>query len=74
MNAIIKLYTGGCLGFPNDFKDSLYLKEGNKIFQNLDSKTDTNTIRSVYGIFTVLVKINSIFENSNRIKEKKSNV
>jgi len=57
MNSIIKLDTRGRLVIPNEFRESLNLKEGDKVLISLDPKTDTLTISPIYGEATDLVKM-----------------
>jgi len=57
MNSIIRLDTRGRLVIPNEFRETLNLKEGDEVLLSLDSKTDTLTISPIYGKLTDLVKI-----------------
>jgi len=57
MNSIVRLDTRGRLVLPNEFRESLNLKEGDEVLVSLDKKTDTITINPVYGKPTDLVKI-----------------
>ena len=57
MNSIIKLDTRGRLVIPNEFRETLNLKEGDNILLSLDSKTNTITISPIYGKPTDLVKM-----------------
>ena len=57
MNSIIKLDTRGRLVIPNEFRESLDLKEGDEVLLSLDRKTDTITISPTYGKPTDLVRI-----------------
>jgi len=57
MNSIIKLDTRGRLVIPNEFRETLNLKEGDEVLISLDSKTDTLVISPIYGKTTDLVKI-----------------
>jgi len=57
MNSIIKLDIRGRLVIPNEFRESLNLKEGDEVLLSLDAKTDTITISPIYGKITDLVKI-----------------
>lgn len=57
MNSIVRLDTRGRLVLPNEFRESLNLKEGDEVLVSLDQKTDTITINPVYGKPTDLVKI-----------------
>ena len=49
MNSIIRLDTRGRLVIPNEFRDTLNLKEGDEVLMSLDPKTDTLTISPIYG-------------------------
>ena len=49
MNSIIRLDTRGRLVIPNEFRESLDLKEGDEVLVSLDTKTNTLTINPVYG-------------------------
>jgi bifunctional DNA-binding transcriptional regulator/antitoxin component of YhaV-PrlF toxin-antitoxin module len=42
---------------PNEFRESLNLKEGDEVLMSLDSKTDTLTISPIYGELIDLVKM-----------------
>ena len=57
MDSIVRLDTRGRLVLPNEFRESLNLKEGDEVLVSLDQKTDTITINPVYGKPTDLVKI-----------------
>ena len=57
MNSIIRLDTRGRLVIPNEFRETLNLKEGDEVLISLDSKTDTLLISPIYGKPTDLVKI-----------------
>ena len=57
MNSLVRLDTRGRLVLPNEFRESLNLKEGDEVLVSLDQKTDTITINPVYGKPTDLVKI-----------------
>ena len=57
MSSIVRLDTRGRLVLPNEFRESLNLKEGDEVLVSLDQKTDTITINPVYGKPTDLVKI-----------------
>ena len=57
MNSIVRLDTRGRLVLPNEFRESLNIKEGDEVLVSLDQKTDTITINPVYGKPTDLVKI-----------------
>ena len=49
MNSIIKLDTRGRLVIPNEFRETLNLKEGDEVLISLDTKTDTLVISPIYG-------------------------
>jgi len=49
MNSIIRLDTRGRLVIPNEFRESLNLKEGDEVLMSLDQKTDTLIISPIYG-------------------------
>lgn len=57
MNSIVRLDTRGRLVLPNEFRESLNLKEGDEVIVSLDRKTDTLTINPIYGKPTDLVKM-----------------
>jgi AbrB family looped-hinge helix DNA binding protein len=57
MNSIIKLDTRGRLVIPNEFRETLNLKEGDEVLISLDQNTDTLTISPIYGKRINLVKI-----------------
>ena len=57
MNSIIRLDTRGRLVIPNEFRETLDLKEGDEVLMSLDSKTDTLIISPIYGEPTNLVKM-----------------
>ena len=57
MDSIVRLDTRGRLVLPNEFRESLNIKEGDEVLVSLDQKTDTITINPVYGKPTDLVKI-----------------
>jgi len=57
MNSIVRLDTRGRLVLPNEFRESLNLKEGDEVIISLDRKTDTLTINPIYGKPTDLVKM-----------------
>jgi AbrB family looped-hinge helix DNA binding protein len=57
MNSIIRLDTRGRLVIPNEFRESLNLREGDEVLMSLDTKTDTLTINPIYGNMKDLVKI-----------------
>jgi len=49
MNSVIKLDTRGRLVIPNEFRESLDLKEGDNVLVSLDLKTNSITISPIYG-------------------------
>lgn len=57
MNSIIRLDTRGRLVIPNEFRETLNLKEGDEVLISLDTKTDTLLISPIYGTPADLVKI-----------------
>jgi AbrB family looped-hinge helix DNA binding protein len=57
MNSIIKLDTRGRLVIPNEFRETLDLKEGDNVLISLDSKTNTISISPIYGEENDLVKM-----------------
>ena len=57
MNSIIRLDTRCRLVIPNEFRETLNLKEGDEVLLSLDTKTDTISISPIYGKLTNLVKI-----------------
>ena len=57
MNSLIRLDTRGRLVIPNEFRESLDLKEGDNVLISLDSKTNTITISPIYGEDNNLVKM-----------------
>ena len=57
MNSIIKLDTRGRLVIPNEFRESLDLKEGDNVLVSLDAKTNTLSISPIYGEDSNLVKM-----------------
>jgi AbrB family looped-hinge helix DNA binding protein len=57
MNSIIRLDTRGRLVIPNEFRETLNLKEGDEVLMNLDTKTDTLMISPIYGEPTDLVRM-----------------
>jgi len=61
MNSIIRLDTRGRLVIPNEFRETLDLKQGDNVLLSLDSKTNTITISPIYGKQTDLIKIQLIF-------------
>ena len=57
MNSIIKLDTRGRLVIPNEFRETLNLKEGDEVLISLVPNTDTLVISPIYGKRINLVKI-----------------
>lgn len=57
MNSIVKLDTRGRLVIPNEFRETLDIKEGDNVLLSLDSKTSTITISPIYGEQNNLVKM-----------------
>ena len=57
MNSIIRLDTRGRLVIPNEFRETLDLKEGDDVLMSLDSKTDTLIISPIYGKPTDLIRM-----------------
>ena len=57
MNSIIRLDTRGRLVIPNEFRETLDLKEGDQVLISLDAETDTLTISPIYGEPKDLIKI-----------------
>jgi AbrB family looped-hinge helix DNA binding protein len=57
MNSLIRLDARGRLVIPNEFRESLDLKEGDNVLISLDSKTNTITISPIYGEDNNLVKM-----------------
>jgi AbrB family looped-hinge helix DNA binding protein len=55
MNSIIKLDTRGRLVIPNEFRETLDLKEGDEVLVSLDNKTNTLSISPIYGKTSDLV-------------------
>jgi AbrB family looped-hinge helix DNA binding protein len=64
MNSIIRLDTRGRLVIPNEFRESLDLKEGDEILLSLDTKTNTLVISPIYGKENNLIKIEIEFDDS----------
>jgi len=63
MNSVIRLDTRGRLVIPNEFRETLDLKEGDNILLSLDSKTNTLTISPLYGEQEYLVKMEIKFKD-----------
>jgi AbrB family looped-hinge helix DNA binding protein len=57
MNSIIKLDTRGRLVIPNEFRETLDLKEGDNVLVSLDAKTNTISISPIYGEDSYLIKL-----------------
>jgi AbrB family looped-hinge helix DNA binding protein len=57
MNSIIRLDTRGRLVIPNEFRESLDLKEGDNVLISLNSKSNIVTISPIYGEENNLIKI-----------------
>ena len=64
MNSVIRLDTRGRLVIPNEFRESLDLKEGDNVLVSLDSKTNTITISPIYGKENNLIKMEIEFGDS----------
>lgn len=64
MNSIIRLDTRGRLVIPNEFRESLDLREGDEVLLSLDSKTNTLSISPIYGKTSNLVKMEIEFSDS----------
>ena len=63
MNSIIRLDTRGRLVIPNEFRETLNLKEGDEVLMSLDTKTNTLVISPIYGKADNLVKIEIEFDD-----------
>ena len=63
MNSVIRLDTRGRLVIPNEFRETLDLKEGDNILLSLDSETNTLTISPLYGEQEYLVKMEIKFKD-----------
>lgn len=61
MNTIIKLDTRGRLVIPNEFRETLDLKEGDNVLVSLDSKNNTINISPIYGETKNLIKMELTF-------------
>jgi len=57
MNTIVKLDTRGRLVIPNEYRETLDLKEGDEVLISLDNKTNTISISPIYGKPSKLVLI-----------------
>jgi len=64
MNSIIKLDTRGRLVIPNEFRETLDLKEGDNVLISLDPKTNTISISPIYSEENDLVKMEIEFGDS----------
>jgi AbrB family looped-hinge helix DNA binding protein len=63
MNSIIRLDTRGRLVIPNEFRETLDLKEGDNILLSFDAKNNTISISPVYGENSYLVKMEIEFKD-----------
>ncbi len=61
MDSLVRLDTRGRLVIPNEFRESLDLKEGDNVLLSLDQKTNTITICPIYGSQNDLVSISIEF-------------
>jgi AbrB family looped-hinge helix DNA binding protein len=61
MNSIVRLDTRGRLVIPNEFRESLDLKEGDEVLLSLDIKTNTLVISPTFGNQKDLVRLELIF-------------
>jgi len=61
MNTIIRLDTRGRLVIPNEFRETLDLKEGDEVLLSYDTKTNTLVISPIYGKPSTLVKMDIEF-------------
>jgi len=64
MNSIIRLDTRGRLVIPNEFRETLDLKEGDEVLMSLDTKTNTLVINPIYGKVDNLAKIEIEFDDT----------
>jgi AbrB family looped-hinge helix DNA binding protein len=64
MNSIIKLDTRGRLVIPNEYRESLDLKEGDNVLISLVPKTNTISISPIYVEENKLVKMEIEFGDS----------
>ena len=62
MNSIVRLDTRGRLVIPNEFRETLDLKEGDNILLSLDPETNTISISPLYGDEEYLVKMEIKFK------------
>jgi AbrB family looped-hinge helix DNA binding protein len=63
MNSIIRLDTRGRLVIPNEFRETLDLKEGDEVLMSLDTKTNTLSISPIHGKADNLIKIDIEFDD-----------
>lgn len=63
MNTIIKLDTRGRLVIPNEFRETLDLKEGDNVLVSLDSKNNSITINPIYTETNNLIKMELTFDD-----------
>lgn len=63
MNSIIRLDTRGRLVIPNEFRETLNLKEGDEVLLSLDTKTNSLVISPIYGKSGNLAKIEIEFDD-----------
>lgn len=63
MNAIIKLDTRGRLVIPNEFRETLDLKEGDNILLSLNPQNNSITLSPIYGEENNLIKMQITFED-----------
>jgi len=63
MNTIVRLDARGRLVIPNEFRDTLDLKEGDEVLLSLDPNTNTMAISPVYGKTDTLIKIDIEFDD-----------
>jgi AbrB family looped-hinge helix DNA binding protein len=64
MNSIIRLDTRGRFVIPNEFRETLKLKEGDEVLLSLDTKTNTLVISPIYGKSDNLAKIEIEFDDN----------
>ena len=57
MNSIIRLDTRGRLVIPNEFRETLDLKEGDNVILSLDTKNNLISISPIYGEKDYLIKM-----------------
>jgi len=63
MNSVIKLDTRGRLVIPNEFRETLDLKEGDNVLLSLDPNTNTLNISPLYGENEYLIKMEIQFKD-----------